>query len=190
MPELAKIWTREEVLALPDDGNRYELVDGELLVSPTPRPLHQLAVSAFYDRVKAYVRANRLGTVLFSPADLDLRAGQLLQPDLFVLATEPGRPFREWTEAGIPRLVVEVLSPSTARYDRITKRRRYQRSQVPAYWIVDLDARLVEVWKPMSESPVLVDEVLTWQPDETVPALRIDLPACFREIWGEAPNPS
>ncbi|MEZ4457428.1 MAG: Uma2 family endonuclease [Gemmatimonadales bacterium] len=184
MPE-TRTWTRAEVLALPDDGNRYELVDGELLVSPSPRALHQLAVSAFNDRVKAYVRAHQLGTVLFSPADLDLRSEQLLQPDLFVLDTEPARPFREWADAGIPRLVVEVLSPSTARFDRITKRRRYQRSGVATYWIVDLDARLVEVWGPESESPLMVDEVLTWRPDQSVPVLLIDLPACFREIWGD-----
>ncbi|MGE3618595.1 MAG: Uma2 family endonuclease [Gemmatimonadales bacterium] len=185
MPETARIWTRADVLALPDDGNRYELVDGELLVSPSPRPLHQLAVGAFYDRIKPYVRASQLGTVLFSPADLDLRSEQLLQPDLFVLDAEPGRPFREWADAGIPRLVVEVLSPSTARFDRITKRRRYQRSGVPAYWIVDPDARLVEAWRPESESPLVVDGTLAWQADEGIPPLLIDLPACFREIWGE-----
>ena len=185
MANVAKVWTREEVLALPDDGNRYELVDGELLVSPSPRALHQMAVSAWNDRVKPYVRANRLGTVLFSPADLDLRSGQLLQPDLFVLDTVPERPFREWADAGIPRLVIEVLSPATARSDRVTKRRRYQRSGIPVYWIVDLDARLVEVWTPDEPSPRIVDGQLTWQPDPAVPALTIDLSACFREIWGE-----
>ncbi len=185
MPDVVKSWTREEVLALPDDGNRYELVDGELLVSPSPRALHQVAVSAWNDRVKSYVAAHRLGTVLFSPADLDLRSGQLMQPDLFVLHTVPERPFREWADAGIPRLVVEVLSPSTARSDRVTKRRRYQRSGVPVYWIVDLDARLVEVWTPGDRSPLILDGALTWQPDGAVPPLAIDLPACFREIWGE-----
>jgi Uma2 family endonuclease len=184
MPDLAKRWTRDEVLALPDDGNRYELVDGELLVSPSPRALHQLAVAAFYDRVKAYVSAHRLGTVLFSPADLDLRSGQLLQPDLFVLHPLPDRPFRDWADAGIPRLVVEVLSPSTARFDRVTKRRRFQRSGVPTYWIVDVDARLVEVWTPEDRSPLIADETLHWQSEPGVPPLAIDLPACFREITG------
>ncbi|MGE3618287.1 MAG: Uma2 family endonuclease [Gemmatimonadales bacterium] len=183
MPEGARSWTRAAVLALPDDGKRYELVDGELLVSPSPRPRHQFAVVAFYDRIAPYVRANQLGTVLFPPADLDLKSEQLLQPDLFVLDIAPGSGFDDWTEAGIPRLVIEVLSPSTARFDRVTKRRRYQRSGVPTYWIVDLDARLVEEWAPGSEAPHIVDAVLTWQPDPAVPGLQIDLPACFREIW-------
>jgi Uma2 family endonuclease len=184
MPDL-KVWTREQVLALPDDGKRYELVDGELLVSPSPRPLHQLAVAVLYDRLRPYVRAHRLGTLLFSPADLDLRSGQLLQPDLFVLQPFANRPLREWTEAGTPLLVVEVLSPSTARFDRLTKRRRYQRSGIPTYWIVDLDARLVEVWTPADEAPAIIDGALGWQPDRDVAGLSIDLEECFREIWSE-----
>ena len=185
MPELARRWTRSEVLALPDDGHRYELVDGELLVSPSPRARHQFAVSAFYDRLKPYCQTHRLGTVVFSPADLDLRSGQLLQPDLFVIATPDGRPFAEWADAGIPALVVEVLSPATARYDRVTKRRQYQRSGVPTYWIVDLDARLVEAWTPADASPLIIDEHLAWQPDPAIAPLEIDLAAVFREIWGE-----
>jgi Uma2 family endonuclease len=184
MPDF-KVWTRQEVLALPDDGNRYELVDGELLVTPSPRPLHQLAVQAFYERLAPYVRAHRLVTLVLSPADLDLRSGQLVQPDLFVVRPEDGRPLREWSQAGIPLLVVEVLSPSTARFDRVTKRRRYQRSGVASYWIVDLDARLVELWTPDASSPTIVDETLEWQLDPAAPALAIDLGACFREIWGE-----
>ncbi|MDX2056264.1 MAG: Uma2 family endonuclease [Gemmatimonadales bacterium] len=184
MPDLARVWTRQEVLALPDDGNRYELVDGELLVSPSPRPVHQRAVGAFYRRLHGYVRANRLGEALFSPADLDLGSGQLLQPDVFVIGPAAPGP-REWSDVGIPRLVVEVLSPTTARYDRIIKRRRFQRSGVPVYWIVDVDARLVEVWIPTETSPRVVDERLEWRPDpETVP-LTIDLPEVFREILDE-----
>ena len=185
MPDVAKVWTREEVLALPEDGNRYELVDGELLVTPSPRPLHQIAVGVLNDRLRPYVREHRLGTVLSSPADLDLRAGQLLQPDIFVVRTTDGLPLRKWAQAGIPLLVVEVLSPSTVRSDRITKRRRYQRSGVPAYWIVDVDARLVEVWAAQDTAPAIIDDFLLWQPSPSVPALSIDLPGSFREIHGE-----
>jgi Uma2 family endonuclease len=80
-------------------------------------------------------------------------------------------------------LVVEVLSPATARSDRITKRHRYQRCGVPTYWIVDLDARLVEVWTPNDQSPLIVDGTLSWHPDPAYPPLSIDLAGCFREIW-------
>ena len=185
MADVAKVWTRAGVLALPDDGNRYELVDGELLVSPSPRPSHQLAIAAFNRRIDRYVIDHRIGTVIWAPADLDLESGQRVQPDLFVVRTRSGQPLRQWAEAGIPRLAVEVLSPSTAHSDRITKRRRYQRSGVPVYWIVDLDARLVEVWTPTDASPLVVDDALRWQPDPATAALVIDLVACFSEILGD-----
>ena len=82
-------------------------------------------------------------------------------------------------------MVIEVLSPSTARFDRVTKRRRYQRSEVPTYWIVDLDARLVEVWNPNDTSPAIVDESLVWQPNPAAPPLTIDLGGCLREDWDD-----
>lgn len=185
MPDLVRVWTRDEVLALPDDGNRYELVDGELLVSPSPRPLHQLAVAAFYREIDGYLRRHRLGVALFSPADLDLNDDQLLQPDVFVVPESTDRPFREWAQVGVPSLVVEVLSASTARNDRVTKRRRYQGSGVPAYWVVDLDARVVEVWTPAATAPVIAIESLTWQPDGATPPLVVDLPGVFRQIWSD-----
>lgn len=185
MSPVAKIWTREEVLALPDDGNRYELVDGELLVSPSPRGPHQRAVGELYLLVAPYVRAHQLGYAAVSPADLDLKSGQLLQPDLFVGAMVEGREPVEWSDYGVPILAVEVASPSTARDDRLTKRRRYQRSRVPVYWVVDLDARLVEVWTPGADRPEIADQRLTWQPDAGVPALSIDLPGYFGSVWAE-----
>ncbi len=182
MPDVLKHWTRAEVLALPDDGRRYELVDGELLVSPAPPYVHQRAVGEFYRRLHDYVDRHQLGEALFSPSDLDLRAEQLVQPDLFVVAPPAGRA-AEWGEVGIPLLVVEVLSPSTARYDRITKRRRYQRSGIPTYWVVDLDARLVEIWSPDAVAPTIADVSLEWRPKPAVAALVMDLEACFRTIW-------
>src|ERR1051325_9290448 len=81
MPETTGRWTREMVLALPDDGNRYELFDGELLVTPAPSWLHQRMVRAFYDRLAPYVRDHNLGEVLLSPADVPLDSEQVAQPD-------------------------------------------------------------------------------------------------------------
>ena len=185
MPDTAGRWTRAAVLALPDDGRRYELVDGELLVSPSPRRVHQIALAELFRRLDPYVRAHRLGTVLWSPADLDLHSGQLVQPDLFVGGLHDSRMPLEWEEFGIPILAVEVLSPSTARYDRITKRQLYQRVGVGTYWIVDLDARLVEVWTPGAERPTIVDRELTWQPEGALEPLIIDLGEFFRMVAGE-----
>ena len=185
MPNLAKTWTRDEVLALPDDGNRYELVDGELLVSPAPRLIHQAGVLGLFRLVDPYVSGNRVGMLMLSPADLDLRSGQLVQPDLFVVRAIADRRPARWEECGIPILVAEVLSASTARYDRITKRRRYQRSGVPIYWVVDVDARLVEVWTPGDEKPAIIDGALSWHPAGAVEALTVDLPAYFKDVFAE-----
>ena len=184
MPSAAKRWTREEVLALPDDGNRYELVDGKLLVTPSPRMAHQVAVLALAQLIDPWVRAHRVGTTCLSPADLDLRSGQLSQPDLFVVGRVDGREVRDWANCGIPLLIVEVLSPTTARFDRIIKRQRYQRSGVPVYWIVDLDARRVEVWTPRAEAPVIADRTVEWRPDPAGPALVIGLLAYFEQVLG------
>jgi Uma2 family endonuclease len=178
MPDLAH-WTRELVLALPEDGQRYELLDGELLVTPSPRPRHQVIVGEIAMRLAAYVQSAGIGRVLASPADLFGRMGQLLQPDLFVI---PSRAVPErWDALPDPILVVEVLSPSTARYDRGLKRRFYLRAGVPEFWIVDVDARMVERWRPGDERPEIVDGELRWHPPDDAPAFSIDLPRLFAE---------
>ena len=186
MPELSRQWTREEVLNLPDDRNRYELVDGELLVSPSPRWLHQFAVGELYALISRYVREQHVGVTTFSPADLSLGSGQLLQPDLFVASLRAdGRVPLEWSEVHVPLLVAEVLSLSTARHDRMTKRRRYQRSGVPEFWIVDTDARVFERWTPSNTKRQVLDRTIRWRPEGVSDALEIDLPAYFRDVWGE-----
>ena len=190
MPHVGRVWSREEVLALPDDGNRYELIDGRLLVSPSPRPLHQIAVGALFRRLADYVDRYRIGIAGMAPADLDLRSGQVSQPDLFVLPWLDRPAIRDWTDYAVPLLVAEVLSPATARFDRVLKRRQYQASGVGTYWIVDLDSRLVEVWRPESESPAIADGQLVWHPDAGHPPLVIDLGKYFRPEWYEGPHPA
>jgi len=185
MPDVLRRWTRDEVLALPEDGNRYELLDGVLLVSPSPRGPHQRAVAELYRRVDPYVRQHRVGYTCFSPADLDFGTGDVVQPDLFVSRLIDGREPVEWREFGVPILVVEVLSPSTARHDRVTKRSFFQRRQVTDYWIVDIDARLVEHWRPGEERPAVLDRRLEWRPDRRLPPLVVDLVEYFREVWAE-----
>jgi Uma2 family endonuclease len=183
MPDLGRIWSREEVLALPDDGNRYELIAGQLLVTPSPRLLHQVALWALYDLVAPYVRQHRLGITGLSPADLRLGGEHLSQPDLFVIPWREELAAGGWAGLEVPILAAEILSPSTERYDRITKRRAYQAAGVGTYWIVDLDARWVEVWRPKQPRPVVADRMLEWQPEPSVPALEIDLSQYFRPEW-------
>ncbi|HUL69771.1 MAG TPA: Uma2 family endonuclease [Gemmatimonadales bacterium] len=184
MPQASANWTAEMVRALPDDGKRYELVDGALLVTPSPAWVHQSTVAALFRRLDQFVRSRHHGYVRFSPADISLGEDEILQPDLFVVPPSH-RPVRAWTDIRSLLLVVEVLSPGTARYDRLIKRRRYQRAGVPEYWIVDLDARVVERWRPVDERPEILSETIEWKPDPAADGLVVDLPVLFAEVWGE-----
>lgn len=183
MPETLDRWSRERVLALPDDGNRYELFDGELLVTPAPNGLHQLAVARLWEELFLFVRRQGLGQLMTSPADLHLGGEQLSQPDLFLMPSVPADP-RDWARFPDPVLVVEVLSAGTARFDRIIKRRRFQRAGIPEYWIMDLDAQVVERWRPGDDRPEILDQRLEWQPAGAAEALVIDLPAFFGSLTG------
>jgi Uma2 family endonuclease len=178
-------WTADEVRALPDEpGKRFECVDGELLVSPSPRLPHQWAVGALFEALTAYCRAHGIGAVGMAPSDFELDRFTLVQPDVFIVPLVNGRRPVTVDELGHPLLFIEVLSPSTARADRVIKRGRYQRHGVP-YWIVDLEARLVERWIPNAERPDIVTETLDWQPDGVSEPCRIELPALFAEALGE-----
>lgn len=178
-------WTADEVRALPDEpGRRFECVDGDLLVSPSPSLSHQWAVAALFRALDAYCRAGEIGAVGMAPGDLQLDEVTLVQPDLFVLPLVGGRRPVSPSDIGRALLVVEVLSPGTARHDRVVKRARYQRYGAE-YWIVDLDARLVERWTPDAQRPEILTGTLAWQPAETAVALRVDLDALFGEALGE-----
>lgn len=183
MPAQHTDWTVEMVRALPDDGNRYEVIDGELFVTPAPSRRHQRAVGGIAARLWNYLRGAAWGEVLSSPADISFRDDRLVQPDVFVAPVGPGgRKTEQWSEIRGLRLAVEVLSPSTARADRQVKRRLYQEEQVGEYWIVDLDARVVERWRPGDDRPEIVADTLSWQPDPSAAPFELDLPTFFAEV--------
>jgi len=186
MPHTAERWTAEMVRALPDDRNRYEVIDGELLVTPAPSAPHQRAVSLMLFRLMTYLQGQTWAEVLTSPADISFHEDMLVQPDLFVVPIGPDRRRgRHWTDIRALLLAIEVLSPSTARADRQAKRRLYQREAVGEYWIVDLDARVVERWRPADERPEIVSGMLTWRPEAAAAPFELDLVEFFDEILRE-----
>ena len=187
MPAQHTEWTVEMVRGLPDDGNRYEVIDGELFVTPAPGIVHQRAVVELLDLVRPYVRAHGIGEALVSPADVVVYGPhKFVQPDLFVLPLVNGAPIRAWTEVGRLLLAVEVLSPSTEHTDRGRKRILYKDKAVPQYWIVDTDARAVERWH-IDDSPLeILTDSLRWQPDHDAPPLDVDLPGYFDRVHGIA----
>ena len=185
MPAVHRRWTASEVRALIDANElstpRYELVDGELLVTPAPRLVHQAAVSSLLVLLHVYAESQSIGRALTSPSDVELEPEFLSQPDVFVVPSD------EWQRAKSGRIVralalaVEVPSPSSAGHDRVRKRPLYQR-HVPEYWIVDLDAQLIERWRPADERPEVLTASLEWLPAGAGAPLVIDLAAYFAEV--------
>ena len=186
MPNAVERWTRDMVWALPDDGRRYELINGELVVTPSPAYPHQRAVTdlIFYLKQAISRSPGSAARVLVSPADLSLGEEEILQPDLFIYQSQSGRPLSDWREITTLLVAIEVLSPSTARYDRGLKRLRYQRARVPEYWIVDLDGRLIERWRPDDTRPEVLTDRLQWASGDGA-ELDLDLREFFREVAGE-----
>jgi Uma2 family endonuclease len=179
MPAPHTDWTAEIARALPDDGRRYEVLDGELFVSPAPSFGHQWVVGDLWSVLQSYVRLHGLGWALMALADIEFSPKRLVQPDIFVVPRTGGPRPREWADVKALLLAVEVLSPTTARADRLRKRLIYQSEGVPEYWIVDPDARVVERWRPGDERPEVLAAVLRWQPRAAVPSLEIELAEFF-----------
>ena len=188
MPAVKRRWTAREVRQLIADSPlatpRYELVDGELLVTPSPNWTHQRAVTRLLLALSEYLKRQPVGEASTSPFDVELAPESIVQPDVFVVPTHEARRLR--TEMPARELVVaaEVLSPSSGRHDRVTKRPHYQR-HVPEYWIVDLDARLFERWRPGDERPAIVTDMLEWHPTGATEPFSLDLTRYFADVLDE-----
>lgn len=173
--------TADMVRGMPDDGNRYEVVYGELLVTPAPRLWHQKLILRLATALELYLAREPVGVALQSPADISWGPDVLVQPDVFVAAAAEARG-GAWAGIRSLLLVAEVLSPSTARSDRFLKRRRYQEAAVALYWVVDGDERQVEVWTPADEFPTFERERLLWHPAGAREPLVVLLEELFRPI--------
>ena len=178
-------WTAEMARALPDDGNRYEVIDGELLVTSSPSQRHQRAMELLYLLIGPYARASRAMHAHYAPCEIEFSTHRAVQPDLFVVRLVNGKMPSDEELKHTTLLAIEALSPSTARYDRRKKRPMFQSEGVPEFWIVDVDARIIERWRPTDTRPEVLTDSLTWQPPFDIPPLVIDLDAYFAEVWEE-----
>ena len=184
MPATARHdWTVEMLDALPDDGQRYEIIDGELFVTPSPRAAHQLVLGELYARFHAYLRERSVGRVVFSPSDI--RRGDhsrnRVEPDLYVVRLNdralPATPF----DVADLLLAVEVASPSNLRYDDHTKRALYLEGGVPEYWVVNLEARNISRWRANVDAGEVLSREIVWHPAGKNASLVIDVEQLFRE---------
>jgi Uma2 family endonuclease len=188
-------WTadrvRHELIDEAHPSPRYEFIDGELLVSPSPEYLHQRIVAELLVALYAYVKAHGVGVALTSPSDVAVAPNTVAQPDVFVVApaevarlgfTRGHQPIRQLL------LAIEVLSPPSVRTDRLTKRRFYARAGVPEYWVVDPERRVVERTVAGDERVLLEDGRLVWAPAASGEPFHLDLRALFDETMGPGPE--
>lgn len=141
------ILTYDDYAALPNDGRRYELHEGELSVTPAPSPRHQKAIVNLIVLLDRHVKALRIGEIYVSPIDLILSNITVVQPDIVYVDAERLASITRRGIEGAPTLAIEVLSPSTADIDRRTKMQLYAKHSVPYYWIVDLESRVIEAYQ-------------------------------------------
>ena len=160
---------------------RYETVHGELLVTPAPRLWHQEIVARLLVALRAYVQREGIGHVVASPSDISWGPDTLVQPDVFVVPVEQARTLT-WSRVTTLLLAIEVLSPSSLRADRFTKRHLYQEVGVPLYWVIDADERSAEVWTRVDLFPRAEKDVLVWLPNGATEPFEMGLNELFRAI--------
>ena len=146
MTQSSKPFTYDDYIGMPDDGKRYEIIDGELTMTPAPIPRHQEILLAVSARLLQFVDKNSLGEIYIAPIDLALSLVDVVQPDILFVAKNRIHIVAKKNIVGIPNLIVEILSPSSRRRDREQKLDLYQRYGLPEYWIVDPDTQTVELY--------------------------------------------
>ena len=172
-------YTADEVVAFPYDGRRYEVVHGELLVTPAPRLRHELLVARLIQTLSNYLDREPVGTVLGSRGDIVFGSHTKVEPDVFVVPPEEVCGL-DWKRVRHLLLVAEVLSPSSRRFDRYTKRVEFQRQGIPLYWVVDPETEQVEEWTPGAELPVIRRDRLAWHPAGASVPSELELAWLFR----------
>ncbi len=159
-------YTVEDYMSL-DDERRYELIEGELLLTPAPASIHQHFITLFGAEIALHVHRNHLGRTYDAPFDVVLSENTVVQPDLtFVAAERVDEVIDEQGAVGAPDLVVEVFSPSTERRDRIKKRQIYADKGVEWLIFADPRPRIIEVFRLQSDSGKYLLEA-TFDPDDT-----------------------
>jgi len=158
-------YTYQDLLSLPESPTRrHEILAGKLYVTAAPRVNHQRVVLDLGAMMHTLARGHELGEVVVGPVAVHVHDEMVFMPDLvFVRAERMHILDPEGDIHGVPDLVVEVLSASTRSYDRNLKRKHYMDSGVPELWLIDIEARAVEVWRVRADEPDVERDVVSWQ---------------------------
>jgi len=181
IPQGKIILTYEDYCELPNDRNRYEIHDGELSVTPAPNVKHQRFSSRLHFALSQHVLANHFGEVFAAPTDVILAPTTVLQPDLIFIDNDRRAIITERAIEGPPTLVIEILSPSTSRTDRITKAQLYAKHGVPHYWLIDPDQQSIEAYELVGDQYNLV--VKAQNAELFNPTLFTGLSIPLADIW-------
>jgi Uma2 family endonuclease len=141
-----KKYTYDDYLQLPEDDKRYEVIHGELIMTPAPFTIHQKTCLKIVDLLLQFIKENKVGELLFAPVDVVLSEDNVVQPDILFVAKERSHIITERNVSQAPDLVVEILSSATGYYDLVEKKELYEAFGVQEYWIVDPKKHWVEVY--------------------------------------------
>jgi len=171
--------------ALPVDGQRYEIIDGELFVTPAPGMPHQEVAGELYFRLKSYLSGSDVGKVMISPSDVwrGERSRNRVQPDVFVVRRTGGIRAEYPFHLRDVLLAVEVVSPGNPLLDYQIKRELYQREGVGEYWVIDPEARILSRWIGRDEPGETISLELRWKPDGLETEFVLNLPQFFDEAF-------
>jgi Uma2 family endonuclease len=181
MHALQRPLTYDDLFAMPDDGQRRELIGGDLIVNPAPRRIHQEIAGNVYALLRNFLHAAQRGRAYMHPVDVYVGRNDVVQPDVIAIRHDRLRVYRpEGAVVEPPDIVVEIISPSTQRIDRVSKMALYARFGVPEYWIIDPEERTIVA------NSLEVDAYETIQPEDdgvissrVFPGLRVDPAAVF-----------
>jgi len=184
--EAPRRWTAREVAEMQQEDRpfpRFELIDGDLLVTPSPGSPHQFVVAELFFRLYGHLRGHPEVRALMSPADIRLDPTTVVQPDIFVFprGTEP---LTVWSAIRSLLLAVEVVSPGSKRRDRTIKRDFYMSRGVAEYWIVDVDAQTIECWLAADHAASYHTTTIEWRVPGIPEPLVIDIPELFHAAIG------
>ena len=159
IPQGKIVLTYDDYCELPNDRNRYEILDGELAVTPAPRTKHQSISGHLYRILSNHIVANQLGDIYAAPTDVILALSTVVQPDLIFIGNDRRAIVTERAIEGAPTLVIEILSPTTQRADRQTKAQLYAKYEVSHYWLLDPDLQTLEAYELRGDQYKLVVKV-------------------------------
>lgn len=175
------VFTYSDYCLLPDDGKRYEIIDGELHNAPAPYVRHQVVLRNLGGVLEPYCRQNAHGELLYAPVDVVLSDIDVVQPDIIWISNENRRIITMKNIQGVPDLVVEIVSPHTKRKDEELKVKLYQRFGVKEYWLIDPEGGVLSLYRLRGKLLELVQkysDVETFK-SRCFPGLKIDLKRVF-----------